>query len=174
MKFTAVEEYGLRCALQVARRAARQTVGQGAGRDEDMVTIPEIASREGLTTANVAKIMRILLKGGIVQSTRGHQGGYRLTRPADETSVADVMDALGGGLFPEGFCMDHRGARVSCVHSRDCAPRPMWASLDAIIRETLDRITLHDLLAPDGRAGELIRVSRDGSRNHEAASLQGA
>lgn len=174
MKFTAVEEYGLRCALQVARRAARQTVGQSASRDEDMVTIPEIAAREGLTTANVAKIMRILLKGGIVQSTRGHQGGYRLTRPADETSVAEVMDALGGGLFPEGFCTDHRGARVSCVHSRDCALRPMWASLDAIIRETLDRVTLHDLLAPDGRAGELIRLGTAEPQAREAVPMRDA
>lgn len=137
------------------------------------MTIPEIAALEGLTASNVAKIMRILLKGGIVHSTRGHQGGYRLSRPAEEISVAEVMDTLGGGLFPDGFCTDHRGTRRACVHSHDCALRPVWSSLDALIRQTLDAIMLADLIAPENRAGELIRLRADASRRRrsEAARL---
>ncbi len=144
MRFTAQEEYGLRCALQVARRPG------------EIVTIPEIAEREGLTTAYVAKLMRVLLKGGVVQSTRGNQGGYRLSKPPAEVTVGTVIHALGGGLFPEGFCSDHGGNRRSCVHAGDCAVRSVWVSLDAILRESMDRITLQDLLATDRRADELV------------------
>jgi Rrf2 family protein len=141
MKPTAQEEYGLRCALQVARRHDR------------IITIPEIAAAEGLTVPYAAKMMRLLLKGGIVNSTRGHQGGYRLSAPPAAITVAAVMDALGPGVFPEGFCVDHRGARHSCIHSANCSIRSVWTSLDLIIRDALGRISLNDLVGSDHHAG---------------------
>lgn len=147
MKFTAQEEYGLRCALQVARA-------------EGIVTIPEIADREGLTTSYVAKLMRVLLKGGVVRSMRGNQGGYHLSAPAHEITVGTVIHALGGGLLPDGFCKDHAGVRSACVHTGNCSVRSVWARLDAVLRQTMDQITLHDLVQ-DARAahkGAPVRV----------------
>jgi Rrf2 family protein len=154
MKPTAQEEYGLRCALQVARR------------HDQIITIPEIAVAEGLTAAYAAKMMRLLLKGGIVTSTRGHQGGYRLAKPPAEVTVAAVMDALGTGLFPDGFCVDHRGGRNACVHSGQCAIRSVWSSLDVIIREALGGITLGDLLHPSTHANHPTLVQLDTAVAH--------
>jgi Rrf2 family protein len=141
MKPTAQEEYGLRCAIQVARRHDR------------IITIPEIAAAEGLTVPYAAKMMRLLLKGGIVKSTRGHQGGYRLSAPPGEITVAAVLDALGPGVFPAGFCVDHSGARHACIHTTACAIRSVWASLDTIIRDALTRLSLSDLISSGAHAG---------------------
>jgi Rrf2 family protein len=120
--------------------------------------------------AYVAKLMRLLLKGGIVVSTRGHQGGYQLSRPAAEISVADVVEALGGGLFPEGFCTDHRGTRLACVHSQDCAIRSVFSALDTILSEALARISLSDLLIPESRVGQLLSIRLDASARAGASS----
>ena len=72
MKLSSSEEYGLRCLLQLAR----QTPGSS-------LTIPEISQAEGITHHNVAKLLRILRQGGLVESARGQQGGYALAKPPD-------------------------------------------------------------------------------------------
>jgi Rrf2 family protein len=149
MKPTAQEEYGLRCAIQVARRHDR------------IITIPEIAAAEGITVPYAAKMMRLLLKGGIVKSTRGHQGGYRLSAPPAEITVAAVMDALGPGIFPAGFCVDHSGVRHACIHTSGCAIRSVWSALDAIIRDALERISLSDLIGAGNRANPLAALRLD-------------
>ena len=71
MKLSTQEEYGLRCLLQIAR------VGASAS-----LTIAEMSEREGISSPNVAKIMRILRRAGLVNSTRGKSGGSLLARPA--------------------------------------------------------------------------------------------
>ncbi len=76
MHILAIEEYGLRCLLQVAFHP-----GPGP------MTAPEIARAEGLGPEYVAKIMRTLRMRGLVVSTRGAAGGYRLARPADQIGV---------------------------------------------------------------------------------------
>ena len=85
MKFSAQEEYGLRCLLQIAR----------LGPDGSM-TIPEISRIEGLTPTHVAKLTMILRKGGFLSSTRGQAGGYALARSPEKIIVGEVLEALGG------------------------------------------------------------------------------
>ena len=75
MHLLAQEEYGLRCLVQLARH-----------RDSTPLTIPEIAAAEGLSPEYTAKLMRALRQGGLVMSTRGAAGGYRLARRAEEVT----------------------------------------------------------------------------------------
>src|SRR4051794_21206060 len=98
MKFSAQEEYGLRCLLQIAR------LGEGGS-----MTIPEISRVEGLTPTHVAKLTMILRKEGFIRSTRGHGGGYTLARAPEQIAVGEVLAALGGKLYDEEFCNRHAG-----------------------------------------------------------------
>lgn len=134
MHLLAIEEYGLRCLLRVA-------LAPGSG----PVTGPEIARREGLGPEYVARIMRALRAGGLVESTRGAAGGYRLARPADRISVWEVLQLLGGELFSEDFCECRPGQRSECVHIADCAVRALWRKLGGALRQPLKRISLEDL-----------------------------
>ena len=71
MRIFATEDYGLRCLLQVAFHAAPRPINS-----------LEIARREGLGPEHVRLLMQKLRLGGLVTSTRGVAGGYRLARPA--------------------------------------------------------------------------------------------
>ena len=136
MRFTSQEEYGLRCMLQLARRAPVPPASLSMG---------EIAEAESLTPAYVAKLMRILRKAGLVEGTRGQKGGYSLPRPAGDITVGEVLVALGGKLYSPEFCSKHAGNEPSCVHSTDCSVRALWGKVDALVHSVLDRTTLADL-----------------------------
>jgi Rrf2 family protein len=134
MHILAIEEYGLRCLLQVAFHPGPAPL-----------TGPEIARREGLGPEYVARIMRALRAGGLVRSTRGAAGGYHLARPADRINVWEVMHVLGGELFNEGFCDCRPGQRRECVHVADCSVRALWRKLAGTVQGAFERISLEDL-----------------------------
>lgn len=137
MKLTAKEEYGLRCLLQIARQPAA------------FATIDEIASREGLTSTYVAKLLRLMRKAGLVTSIRGRKGGFRLSHQADQIKLGTVLAALGGRLYWEGFCKSHRGRKLVCVHDTDCSIRSLWAAIDSLVQGTLSKMRLKDLLCTE-------------------------
>jgi Rrf2 family protein len=138
MKLSSQEEYGLRCLLQIAR------AGDGAS-----LTIAEVSDREGISAPNVAKIMRLLRRAGLVRSTRGKSGGYTLARPAGEVQVLEVVNALGGRLFDASFCDRHSGQERSCLNTSDCSIRPVLRHLQAAVDSALGELTLHSLLASE-------------------------
>lgn len=145
MKLSSQEEYGLRCLLQLAR------TGAGAA-----LTIAELSEREGISAPNVAKIMRILRRAGLVRSTRGKSGGYHLARPAAEVRALDVLAALGGRLFDPSFCDRHAGIEAHCLNTRDCSIRPVLRGLQDAVDQVLGELTLASLLASESEvAGRL-------------------
>lgn len=139
MKLSSQEEYGLRCLLQLAR------AGEGAS-----LTIADMSEREGISSPNVAKIMRLLRRAGLVTSTRGKAGGYTLARPAAEVRACDVLTALGGRLFDTGFCDRHAGVESHCLHTRDCSIRPVLRGLQQAIDQVLGELTLASLVGTEG------------------------
>ncbi|MCY3684129.1 MAG: Rrf2 family transcriptional regulator [Gemmatimonadetes bacterium] len=158
MKLSTQEEYGLRCLMQVAQRAS-ETGGS--------ISIPEISRAEGLSTAHVGKLVRLLRLGDLVESVRGQAGGYKLARPASEILISDVLGALGDPFFNDGFCDEHTGYEACCTHAVDCSIRSLWNAIQFVVDQMLDRITLQDLMG-DGhqlenhlahKADELLQVT---------------
>lgn len=141
MRFTAQEEYGLRCMLQLARHVPAPPAS---------MSITEVAENESLTPAYAGKLLRILRKAGLVEGTRGQKGGYHLARPAAEIMTGEVLVALGGKLYTPEFCSHHTGTGESCVHSTDCSIRSLWDGLDRLVHSVLDHCSLLDLLEGRG------------------------
>jgi Rrf2 family protein len=149
MKITAQEEYGLRCLLRLAQ-----------AEEGHALTIPEIAASEGLSAAYVAKILAVLRQAGLIESVRGRAGGYRLAGTPADIHLGAVMRVLGEPLFDDpGYCQRHAGTETngSCVHYGSCTLRALWQTLEQWMRQTLDQITLADLLQNEGRIPELLR-----------------
>ncbi len=140
MKLSTQEEYGLGCLLQMGRKA--DLSGDG-------LTIAEISQLEGLSIANVGKLMRILRLGGFVESIRGQSGGYTLSNSTDEIVVGEVLAALGGRLFSDEFCDTHSGIENLCTHSVDCSIRSLWSSVQSVIDQMLSCVTLKDLIGEE-------------------------
>jgi Rrf2 family protein len=135
MKLSSHEEYGLRCLLQVGRHGAAGSA-----------TIPEISRQEGLSTPYVAKLMRILRRGGLVKAARGKVGGYTLALPPGQIWVADALTVLGGRMYGDDFCNRHSGDQANCAHSTDCSIRSLWRDLQGAIDSVLRTTTIEDLL----------------------------
>lgn len=154
MKISAQEEYGIRCLLQIGRRG-----------EDASLTIPEISRAEGLSSHYVAKLMRILRRGGLVKSVRGQAGGYMLARPLNQIPVAEAMAVLGGRLYEPEFCEQHGGSEVVCTHTIDCSIRSLWRSLQQVVDQVLGKTTLDDLIPktnpvgfPPPTSGELTTI----------------
>jgi Rrf2 family protein len=143
MKMSAQEEYGLRCLLRLGREP-----------EGGSLTIAELSCREGLSAANVAKMMRLLRRAGLVVSTRGKDGGYALARPADRIRVSETLAALGGRLFDAGFCDTHAGSTGLCAHMGDCSIRSVWRQIQDAIDGVLGRMTLKDLIRSESAMRE--------------------
>jgi Rrf2 family protein len=149
MKITAQEEYGLRCLLRLAR-----------AEDGHSLTIPEVATAEGMSIPNTAKILGVLRQAGLIESARGRAGGYRLAGSAADIKLGALLLVLGEPLFDEpGYCQRHAGPDTTglCVHQGGCTLRALWQTLEQWMRHTLDQISLADLLQSEGRIAELLQ-----------------
>jgi Rrf2 family protein len=163
MKVTAQEEYGLRCLAQLARAHAQGTT----------LTIPEIATAEGLSAPYVGKIMTALRTGGLVTSVRGRSGGYVLSRNPRAITLDEVLTVLGGRLFASSYCEKYHGDRDNCVHTIDCALRPVWGSIELIVGSVLKRMSLADLVDTEqGMRSSLSAAVKDTLEERRTDLLQ--
>ena len=145
MRITTLAEYGVICALHLARRA-----------DEGPVTGREIAETERLPGDYVEQILLRLRRAGIVRSTRGARGGYSLARPAELISVRDVIAASELATF-ELHCTTHPVSDDRCSSAHNCSIRPVWQMLQRKIDDVLESVHLSDLMQDEsivrGRVG---------------------
>lgn len=137
MKISAQEEYGLRCLVQLA-----------ALPEGESLTLPQIAEREGISTANAGKLMWLLNKAGFVHSTRGTKGGYSLARPAREIKLSEIIKVLDEEAVTK-HCESYTGVLNSCVHNGGCGIRPVIVGLHEIVENALSRITLAQLVGDE-------------------------
>ncbi len=139
MKITALEEYGLRCLLQIAKIWG------------DDISISEIAKKEGLSVQYVSKLTSHLRKAGLIEASRGVQGGYRLKFPPKEITLAQVSKALGNPMFGGEFCTEHTGVERVCVHECNCSVRSVWSTIYDYMSAVMGKITLEQLLQDESK-----------------------
>jgi Rrf2 family protein len=142
MKISAQEEYGLRCLLQLAML-----------KEDESLTLPQIAEREGISAANAGKLMWLLNKAGFVQAIRGTKGGYSLSRPADEVYLSEVIKILEEDEI-NNHCESYAGVLEKCVHKGDCGIRPVIVGLHEIVQNALSQITLAQLVGTEKKVDE--------------------
>ena len=141
MIFTTKAEYGVRLLVELGR----------SGR-EAPVSLKAIAEAEGLPLAYMERIVALLKKAGLVESTRGAHGGYRLARPAEDIRMDEVVHALEGAVAPMECFVDDRaeGGKVLCSHHDTgelCATKLLWMRVQGGVVEALQRTTLAELVA---------------------------
>ena len=144
MRVTARSDYALRAAAELA--AAGGT----------MLKRDDIASRHDIPVEFLESVLLALKHAGIVQSQRGARGGFRLARPADSISLADVIRAVDGPIA------DVRGDRPELVEYGGAARslQDVWIAVRASLREILEGISVQDLV--DGRMPPVVRrLTRD-------------
>jgi Rrf2 family protein len=143
MKVTSMEEYGLRCMLQLA-----------LAQTDAPVSVASVAENEGLSTEYAGKLLNLLRQAHLVESIRGRNGGFVLARAPEEISLADILRVFSPDLFDVEYCNRFTGAEESCVHTTSCALRPVWWTLSGMVTKTLEAISLMDLMCEETEVQE--------------------
>lgn len=105
----------------------------------------DLAAALDLGQPTVSKVLKALLRHGLVRSSRGAQGGYALNRSADQISVAQIIDALEEQPFGLTECTSTPGV---CVYEAGCQIRMNWQRINAIVRRTLEDVSVADMVRP--------------------------
>ncbi len=145
MKVSKTEEHGLRLVMTLAKEGRQ-------------MTISNLAEKEGLSEALIAKLLGMLRKGGIVKAERGRKGGYELAGTPEGITVAQVVRSLGPALFRG--CLEKGGRspnQVDCAHVDDCGLRPVWAIIEEKITHMLDQVSLADLVREEAEMERKVR-----------------
>ena len=131
MRITAKVDYGVRAAIELAAAEPPTVKGE------------LLAERQGIPLKYLENILADLRRSGLVASQRGAEGGYRLARPADTITVADIIRAVEGpladvhGTPPEEI--DYAGPAR--------ALQRVWIATRASLRSVLEQVTLADIVA---------------------------
>jgi Rrf2 family transcriptional regulator, cysteine metabolism repressor len=141
MIFTTKAEYGVRLLIEL-----------GSHDEGQPVSLKAIADAEGLPLAYLERIVALLKKADIVESTRGAHGGYRLARPAASIHMDEVVLALEGAVAPMTCFVDESdGQRVLCSHEADqghgCATKLLWTRVQGGVIKALAATSLEELVA---------------------------
>ncbi|MBT8091763.1 MAG: SUF system Fe-S cluster assembly regulator [Gammaproteobacteria bacterium] len=102
----------------------------------------DVAGATGIALPTVSKLLKALARAGLVTSTRGANGGYRLSRSAREISAADIIDALEGPVS----ITECSAAENLCEHEDVCSVGGSWQRINIAIRRALNEVSLSDLL----------------------------
>lgn len=144
MRITTWAEYGVICALHLARR---ESEGPVTGRD--------IAAQERLPADYVEQILLRLRRADVIRSVRGARGGYMLAKPATEITIRDVIHASELETF-DLHCLSHPVGEDRCAASHNCSIRPVWVMLQHKIDDVLDSVHLSDLLHDEPTVRERV------------------
>lgn len=105
-------------------------------------TSPGIAASIGVPEPTVAKVLKALAQQGLVGSTRGARGGYRLSRPLSQIAVTEVIVAIDGPIALTS-CVE--GGAGGCESLTLCPVAGRWDPVNQAIQEALSKISLADM-----------------------------
>ncbi len=109
-------------------------------------TVRELSEATRLPQPTISKVFKRLAGRGLLRSERGVGGGYRLGRPAESITVADIIAALEGPLSLAA-CVDRPGA---CAMEPHCTVRGVWGHANRVLRDALSGLTLAEIAASAG------------------------
>lgn len=133
IKLSRMADYGVILMVQLARAP------------ETVTTAAELTDSTALPGPTVSKLLKQLSRAGLLDSQRGTNGGYTLTLPAAEISVADIVSALDGPIALTE-CMTDEG--TACEIQALCPTRTNWRKINDALVEALDRVSLADMARP--------------------------
>ena len=122
------------------RYALRVMIDLAINGKENYISLKDIANRQEISMKYLEQIVSILNKAGLVDTLRGNNGGYKLTRKPSEYRVGDILRVAEGDLTPV-YCVHE-----DCSRKKNCKTYSFWKGLDQVISDYVDSKTLEDLI----------------------------
>lgn len=155
MLFSTKAEYGVRLMVELGRQP---TSGP--------VSLNSVAEAETLPLSYLEHLVAKLRRAGLVTSTRGAHGGYSLSRPAEEITMLEVVEALEGQIAPMECFHESPEGRVLCSHegkADPCATKLLWTRVQGGVNRALQGTTLAELVEfsrpSDDRSGTVAATA---------------
>jgi FeS assembly SUF system regulator len=134
IRITKLTDYGIVLLSHIAQDSQWRTY-----------SVKELAAEAHVPEPTVGKLLKALTKSGLLVSQRGVKGGYTLSRRPEEISVAQIISAIDG---PIAITDCSSSNPVKCELERLCPVRTNWQRINVAIRDSLDNITLAEMVRP--------------------------
>lgn len=132
MKISTKGRYALRLMVDLARHDG-----------PDFISLKDVSSRQSISIKYLEQIVTPLCHAGLLKSSRGAQGGYRLSRPPEDYTAGEILRATEGNLAPIACLEDEVN---ECPRYSRCDTICFWEGLARTVNSYVDSITLKDLL----------------------------
>lgn len=107
------------------------------------MSLKDIAKNQELSETYLEQLIAPLRKAGYVNSIRGAQGGYELSKKPEDIKVGDIIRLLEGPLAPSDCVID---GESECARAEYCVTRTIWERIMDSINNVIDSITLRDMV----------------------------
>lgn len=132
MKISTKGRYALRLMLDLAMHGT-----------DSFVSLKDAAERQDISKKYLEQIVPMLTKSGLLKTNRGYQGGYMLSKPAEQYTVGEILRVTEGSLCPVA-CLQYE--KNDCPRAADCMTLYVWEGLYKTVTDYLDGITLQDII----------------------------
>lgn len=132
MKISSKGRYALRMMIDIAEHNT-----------EDWISVKDISERQGISMKYLEQIVINLSKSGLLNSSRGPQGGYMLAKTPEKYTVGQILRIMEGSLAPVA-CLESEVNQ--CERQSICPTIAFWKGLDKVINNYVDSVTLQDLI----------------------------
>ena len=140
MRLSTKSRYGLRALFDMAYHAGTLPA-----------QIKDISRRQNISPRYLEQIFQDLKRGGLLNSRRGPQGGYFLSRKPDEINVHQIITAAEGEMALVDCIKSGKGCKKECDFDNECVTQKVWLEASNRLTEYLSSVTLKDL-CEDARA----------------------
>ena len=123
----------------------RSLVVLGLNYGKNVLRIQTISEQQNIPKRFLEQILNDLKSAGIVESRRGMAGGYRLSKPPDQISLATVIRHIEGPLAPVGCVSEKFYSRCSCPDESKCSIRSVMKDVREAIVQILEGVTVAEL-----------------------------
>lgn len=131
MKISSKGRYALRMMIDIA--------AQNSG---EWISLKDISERQGISVKYLEQIVNRLTKARLLVSSRGAQGGYRLTKRPEEYTVGQILRVIEGSLAPVA-CLETE--MNLCDRRGECPTLAFWQGMHNLVTDYVDSVTLKEL-----------------------------
>lgn len=124
-------------------RYAVRIMAELAQHPDEYISVAELATRQDISAKYIEKILALLLKAKLIDSTRGAQGGYKLNKQPEQYTIAEILKNTDDlpKLVP---CLN---SSTPCPRMSYCTSISCWEKLTQLITDYLSNVTLAELIA---------------------------
>lgn len=133
MRLSAKSRYALAATIHMAQ----------LNNKNDYITLISISEKLNISKIYLEQVFSLLKRGGIVTSIKGSQGGYQLSGEPQHITVYDILSAVETSLFET----TEETIKETAPEMEEAMKASIYDSLDSVIRETLQKVTLYDLVS---------------------------